>query len=37
MDPQRLAKLQSFYKQQGFIETEHPVDQLLREALARLG
>ena len=28
MDPQRLAKLQSFYKQQGFIDAELPVDQL---------
>jgi NitT/TauT family transport system substrate-binding protein len=28
MDPERLAKLQSFYKAQGFIETELPVDQL---------
>jgi NitT/TauT family transport system substrate-binding protein len=28
MDPQRLAKLQQFYKAQGFIETELPVDQL---------
>jgi NitT/TauT family transport system substrate-binding protein len=28
MDPQRLAKLQHFYKQEGFIETELPVDQL---------
>ncbi len=28
MDPQRLANLQKFYKQQGFIEAELPVDQL---------
>jgi hypothetical protein len=28
MDPQRLANLQRFYKQQGFIEAELPVDQL---------
>jgi NitT/TauT family transport system substrate-binding protein len=28
MDPQRLGNLQRFYKQQGFIETELPVDQL---------
>ena len=28
MDPQRLAKLQQFYKAQGFIESELPVDQL---------
>jgi hypothetical protein len=28
MDPQRLAKLQGFYKVQGFIEAELPVDQL---------
>src|SRR5258708_5874023 len=28
MDPQRLAKLQHFYKQQSFIEAELPVDQL---------
>ena len=28
MDPQRLAKLQQFYKSQGFIEAELPVDQL---------
>lgn len=28
MDPQRLAKLQSFYKQQGFIETEQPINDL---------
>jgi NitT/TauT family transport system substrate-binding protein len=28
MDPQRLANLQKFYKQEGFIETELPVDQL---------
>jgi NitT/TauT family transport system substrate-binding protein len=28
MDPQRLSNLQRFYKQQGFIETELPVDQL---------
>ena len=28
MDPQRLAKLQKFYKEQGFIEAELPVEQL---------
>jgi NitT/TauT family transport system substrate-binding protein len=28
MDPERLAKLQHFYKQEGFIEAELPVDQL---------
>ena len=28
MDPQRLANLQKFYKQEGFIEAELPVDQL---------
>jgi NitT/TauT family transport system substrate-binding protein len=28
MDPQRLANLQKFYKQQGFIEAELPVEQL---------
>jgi NitT/TauT family transport system substrate-binding protein len=28
MDPQRLASLQKFYKSQGFIEAELPVDQL---------
>jgi NitT/TauT family transport system substrate-binding protein len=28
MDPQRLASLQQFYKQQGFIEAELPVDAL---------
>jgi len=28
MDPDRLAKLQHFYKQEGFIETELAVDQL---------
>ena len=28
MDPQRLAKLQQFYKAQGFIEAELPIDQL---------
>jgi NitT/TauT family transport system substrate-binding protein len=28
MDPQRLANLQKFYKSQGFIEAELPVDQL---------
>jgi NitT/TauT family transport system substrate-binding protein len=28
MDPQRLANLQHFYKEQGFIEAELPVDQL---------
>ncbi len=28
MDPQRLANLQKFYKQEGFIEAELPVEQL---------
>ena len=28
MDPQRLSKLQHFYKEQGFIEAELPIDQL---------
>jgi NitT/TauT family transport system substrate-binding protein len=28
MDPERLSKLQRFYKQQGFIENELPLDQL---------
>ncbi len=28
MDPQRLANLQKFYKQQGFIDAELPVEQL---------
>jgi hypothetical protein len=28
MDPRRLANLQKFYKSQGFIESELPVDQL---------
>ncbi len=35
MDPQRLANLQKFYKQQGFIETEHPVDQLYSNAFIK--
>src|SRR5262249_15953579 len=28
MDPQKLAKLQHFYKEQGFIEAELPVNEL---------
>jgi hypothetical protein len=28
MDPQRLANVQHFYKEQGFIETELPVGEL---------
>jgi NitT/TauT family transport system substrate-binding protein len=35
MDPQRLAKLQQFYKQQGFIETELPVEQLYSNAFIK--
>ena len=35
MDPQRLTNLQKFYKQQGFIETEHPVDQLYSNAFIK--
>ena len=35
MDPQRLAKVQSFYKQQGFIETELPLDQLYSNAFIK--
>ena len=35
MDPQRLAKLQQFYKQQGFIEAELPVDQLYSNAFIK--
>ena len=35
MDPQRLAKLQTFYKQQGFIETELPLDQLYSNAFIK--
>jgi NitT/TauT family transport system substrate-binding protein len=35
MDPQRLAKVQSFYKQQGFIEAETPLDQLYSNAFIK--
>ena len=35
MDPQRLANLQRFYKQQGFIEAELPVDQLYSNAFIK--
>jgi NitT/TauT family transport system substrate-binding protein len=35
MDPQRLAKLQQFYKQQGFIENELPVEQLYSNAFIK--
>jgi hypothetical protein len=35
MDPQRLAKLQNFYKQQGFIETEQPLDLLYSNAFIK--
>jgi NitT/TauT family transport system substrate-binding protein len=35
MDPQRLAKLQTFYKQQGFIEKELPLDQLYSNAFIK--
>jgi NitT/TauT family transport system substrate-binding protein len=35
MDPQRLANLQNFYKQQGFIETEQPIDQLYSNAFIK--
>jgi NitT/TauT family transport system substrate-binding protein len=35
MDPQRLAKLQSFYRQQGFIEAEQPLDQLYSNAFIK--
>ncbi len=35
MDPQRLAKLQQFYKQQGFIEFELPVEQLYSNAFIK--
>ena len=28
MDPQRLASVQRFYKEQGFIETELPIAEL---------
>ena len=35
MDPQRLAKLQQFYKQQGFIEAELPVEQLYSNAFIK--
>jgi NitT/TauT family transport system substrate-binding protein len=35
MDPQRLAKLQTFYKQQGFIEKELPLDDLYSNAFIK--
>jgi NitT/TauT family transport system substrate-binding protein len=35
MDPKRLANLQNFYKQQGFIEAEQPVDQLYSNAFIK--
>ena len=35
MDPQRLANLQTFYKQQGFIEAELPIDQLYSNAFIK--
>jgi NitT/TauT family transport system substrate-binding protein len=35
MDPQRLAKVQAFYKQQGFIEAELPLDQLYSNAFIK--
>lgn len=35
MDPERLANLQKFYKQQGFIEAEQPVDQLYSNAFIK--
>jgi NitT/TauT family transport system substrate-binding protein len=35
MDPQRLAKVQAFYKQEGFIEAEQPVDQLYSNAFIK--
>lgn len=35
MDPQRLANLQKFYKQQGFIETEHPIGELYSNAFIK--
>ena len=35
MDPQRLANLQKFYKQQGFIEAEQPIDQLYSNAFIK--
>ena len=35
MDPQRLTNLQRFYKQQGFIEQELPVDQLYSNAFIK--
>ena len=35
MDPQRLAKVQAFYKQQGFIEQELPLDQLYSNAFIK--
>jgi NitT/TauT family transport system substrate-binding protein len=35
MDPQRLSNVQRFYKQQGFIEAELPVDQLYSNAFIK--
>jgi NitT/TauT family transport system substrate-binding protein len=35
MDPQKLTNLQKFYKQQGFIEAELPVDQLYSNAFIK--
>ncbi|MGE0037523.1 MAG: ABC transporter substrate-binding protein [Xanthobacteraceae bacterium] len=35
MDPQRLANVQKFYKQQGFIEAELPLDQLYSNAFIK--
>jgi NitT/TauT family transport system substrate-binding protein len=35
MDPQRLAKVQAFYKQQGFIEQEQLLDQLYSNAFIK--
>jgi NitT/TauT family transport system substrate-binding protein len=35
MDPQRLANVQKFYKQQGFIEAELPIDQLYSNAFIK--
>jgi NitT/TauT family transport system substrate-binding protein len=35
MDPQRLTEVQRFYKQQGFIDAELPVEQLYSNAFIR--
>ena len=35
MDPQRLSNVQRFYKQQGFIEADLPVDQLYSNAFIK--